>query len=162
MWRKKPDNNLILINSNGKQVQLSEDDDLVIEHDTNLNVNENFKDDLLASLCAQVEFLRKELEENNFLIHSLIIREGDVYNYTPSNKSDGDISVTSYSTYNNSVADNIHENDTDNMNIINPSIVRDEDEDDFNSLYLQYLRDMRELEEISITNQLITILCGSA
>ena len=60
--------------------------------------------------------------------------------------------------HNDSVADNIQENytgniqenDTDNMNEMNPTI-------DFNSLCLRHLRDMRELEEISITNQLIKI-----
>ena len=42
--------------------------------------NTDFKDALfmLASLYTQVEFLKTQLDEKDFLIRTLLIREGDV------------------------------------------------------------------------------------
>ena len=39
------------------------------------NNNENFKNAVLASLYSQVDFLRKELEEKNLIIRTLIIKQ---------------------------------------------------------------------------------------
>ena len=71
--------------------------------------------------------------------------------------------MTSSSTDNISVINSIH-NDTGNMDAIN-SIIPDDDNQEitdeyFNSLYLQYIQDIRELENIKITNQLNIIRTG--
>ena len=43
-----------------------------IKHVAKLEVNEDFKDQLLANLYSTVEFLKKELEEKNYVIRSLL------------------------------------------------------------------------------------------
>ena len=57
---------------------IKDDKEIVSKHGVDININENYKDALLASLYSQIEFLRKELEEKNFLKRPLIIREEDV------------------------------------------------------------------------------------
>ena len=84
-----------------------------------------------------------------------------MHNYILNNINDGDNSVMSSSTDNISVINFIHD-DTGNMDAIN-SIIPDGDDQEiideyFNSLYLQYIQDIRELEDIEITNQ-INIIC---
>ena len=54
-------------------MNISNDDELSMEQSEttpNINVNENFKGALLASLYSQIEFLRNELEEKKlFYLH---------------------------------------------------------------------------------------------
>ena len=69
----------ICVSANGKNLSLMEDSILDLEMIQSLNVNENFKDAMLASLYAQVDFLKNELEEKNLLIRTLIIQESQVY-----------------------------------------------------------------------------------
>ena len=57
-------------------LSLTEDSILELQITPPLDVNGNFKDVLLASLYAQVDFLRSELEEKTY---SLIIQESQVY-----------------------------------------------------------------------------------
>ena len=64
------------------------------------NNNENFKNALLASLYSQVDFLRKELEEKNLIILTLIIKESQSNCGIKSNKSgSGDSSLESDTNY---------------------------------------------------------------
>ena len=62
-------------------MDINDDEEIVSKHGIDININKNYKDALLASLYSQIEFLRKELEEKNLLIRTLLINEGDVYNY---------------------------------------------------------------------------------
>ena len=48
-----------------------------IDTEQEIDANRNFKDALLASLYAQVEFLKTKLEEKNVLIRMLIIKDCD-------------------------------------------------------------------------------------
>ena len=73
------DESKICVSANGKNLSLMEDSILDLEMIQSLNVNENFKDAMLASLYAQVDFLKNELEEKNLLIRTLIIQESQVY-----------------------------------------------------------------------------------
>ena len=46
-------------------------------------VDINFKDALLTSLYSQIEFLKTELEEKKLFIRTLLLRENEVYKYSP-------------------------------------------------------------------------------
>ena len=160
-----------------KEMDINDEEDIVNRDGIDINVNENYKDALLASLYSQIEFLRNELEEKNFLIRTLLIKEGDVYNYIARNSNDGDnstsscttsittvtniqekeidlaneedISVTPCTTFSSPALNNIEESEPDHNNETMVS-----DDIDFNTLYLQYVRDRKELIEININNQL--------
>ena len=82
----------------GEYVDTSNDngsDSEIIEQNTvfekTLDAATNFKDALLASLYAQVEFLKTELEEKNLLIRTLILKDSEVvcndYNSSNSDSS---------------------------------------------------------------------------
>ena len=73
------DESKICVSANGKNLSLMEDSILDLEMIQSLNVNANFKDAMLASLYAQVDILKNELEEKNPLIRTLIIQESQVY-----------------------------------------------------------------------------------
>ena len=49
-----------------------------METEREVDANRNFKDALLASLYAQVEFLKTKLEENKLLFRTLIIKDCDI------------------------------------------------------------------------------------
>ena len=53
-----------IISNSGKKITIDEDIEMVIE--------ENFKDTLMANLYSTVDFLKKELEEKNFIIKNLL------------------------------------------------------------------------------------------
>ena len=154
-------------------MDINDEEDIVNRDGIDINVNENYKD----ALYSQIEFLRNELEEKNFLIRTLLIKEGDVYNYIARNSNDGDnstsscttsittvtniqekeidlankedISVTPCTTFSSPALNNIEESEPDHNNETMVS-----DDIDFNTLYLQYVRDRKELIEININNQL--------
>ena len=86
-------------------MDINDEEEIVNRDGIDINVNENYKDALLASLYSQIEFLRKELEEKNFLIRTLLIKEGDVYNYITRNTDDVDNSVSSCPTCTDVVTD---------------------------------------------------------
>ena len=88
------------MNSSGKYISVSSDTEIRIEMDHNTNdtnvisgtsrtstekrkpINSNdFKDALLASLYSQVELLRDQLKEKDFLIRTLIITDGEMETY---------------------------------------------------------------------------------
>ena len=102
------DNSIVFIDSSNKRYEITADTDvdIAITHSSTANnsmidrnnINEHpitehiinteppinteqFRDALLASLYSQVEFLRSQLEEKDFLIRSLLIKESDVYNH---------------------------------------------------------------------------------
>ena len=99
----------------GKEMDINDEEDIVNRDGIDINVNENYKDALLASLYSQIEFLRNELEEKNFLIRTLLIKEGDVYNYIARNSNDGDNSTSSCTTSITTVT-NIQEKEIDLAN----------------------------------------------
>ena len=99
----------------GKEMDINDEEDIVNRDGIDINVNENYKDALLASLYSQIEFLRNELEEKNFLIRTLLIKEGDVYNYIARNSNDGDNSTSSCTTSITTVT-NIQEKEIDHAN----------------------------------------------
>ena len=63
---KSDDDSIYLIDSNGKQVTLTEEDEIDIEPIAEMNCNEVYKDALLASLYSQLELLRNEIVEKNY------------------------------------------------------------------------------------------------
>ena len=68
--------------------------DIVCQND--FNVNESYKDALLASLYSQIIFLKNEIEEKNILIRTLISKDSAVHdnNDTSSIRSDTDDYIT--------------------------------------------------------------------
>ena len=125
-----------------------------IELNSNLDQTDNavtmqtkydYKDSLLASLYSQVEFLRGEIEENNLLIRTLILREGDVsrYRYTDDqiNSTEDESSSNSGSreTFNESISSSASEvNETQDIY------------EDFNVLYAKF----KEFEEEEVKTKL--------
>ena len=133
----------------------------------------DFKDALLASLYSQVEFLKNELHERNIHIRTLLSiikdRKPDIYEDIAQNyvsrenisKSDMDDDECS----NSSEETGIHtpRDGTDNKDIRNSTKVDDisttatvtdyqnNENIDFNDLYLQYVRDIEEERDKSIT-----------
>ena len=74
---------IIFLDSNNKHIVIDSDTeiDIVTSEDNNsspLDTND-FKDALLASLYAQVEVLKNQLEEKDLLIRTLIMKDNDVY-----------------------------------------------------------------------------------
>ena len=83
----------IFVDTTGKQVKISNDEELGIREPTPLNCNDDYKDALLASLYSQVEFLRNELVEQTFLIRTLTIKDAN-HTYTNHDKNDESINTT--------------------------------------------------------------------
>ena len=74
---------IIFLDSNNKHIVIDSDTeiDIVDSEDNNsspIDTND-FKDALLASSYAQLEFLKYQLEEKDLLIRTLIIKDNDVY-----------------------------------------------------------------------------------
>ncbi len=76
---------IIFIDTSNKNIKINSDTEIDIvnavkeDNDSKLIDTTDFKDALLASLYAQVEFLRNQIEEKDLLIRTLIINENDVY-----------------------------------------------------------------------------------
>ena len=107
---------------------------------------------MLASLYAQVEFLKTELEEKNLLIRTLIIKDVEVlcedYNSNNSSNTNSSSEVTEN--------ESIHqEEQNDPLNALDDGTLYDESEF-FLDLYLQFIRDTEEerSREINIVQQL--------
>lgn len=156
---------LIYIDARGKLLDGNVSENIEIDHVPTLNTQENFKDALLASLYSQVEFLRSEIEEKNLLIHTLIIRDSDIYD------KDGNIKNARSTLENDRSAlhpfSSTYLNSTLNRLVREPVGVRDVEDNDaednftdefsddqFHSLYLQYIQDMDEANKINISSQL--------
>ena len=75
------DEDLIIIDKQGKNIIISSDTELELDTKCICNTND-YKDALLASLYSQVKFLKNELDEKKLLIRTLIINESDVYTYS--------------------------------------------------------------------------------
>ena len=60
-----------------------DEDEEEMEQKPEFNNNSNFKDDLLATLYAQVDFWKHEIAKKNLLIRTLTIKESDVYTAAP-------------------------------------------------------------------------------
>ena len=64
---------LIFIGVNNKTISIANDTEIHIEtQEAAIDVTENFKDALMASLYSQVEFLKNEIEEKNLVIRTLL------------------------------------------------------------------------------------------
>ena len=72
------DESKMRVSTNGKHLYLTEDSILHLLKLYHLDVNENFKDVLLASLYAQVDFLKNELKEMNLLIRRSTISKSKI------------------------------------------------------------------------------------
>ena len=70
---------IIYIDSTGKKVKVTNEEEMEIIASTSVNCIDDYKDALLASLYSQVEFLRNELVEKNLLIRTLIIKNANTY-----------------------------------------------------------------------------------
>ena len=80
-------------------------DDILFKNDNNksfIDVNDSYKDNLLASLYSQIEFLRKELQEKNIVIRTLLIPSND----TPQSSMEENIDVNSCVSINDSLISN--------------------------------------------------------
>ena len=79
--QKHGENSIIVVDDSGREITCTctENIPIYIENTQSENTNVDFKDALLASLYSQVEFLRKEIEEKNLFIRTLLMRENDVY-----------------------------------------------------------------------------------
>ena len=64
------------IDTTGKYININNDTEINIVHDKLIDITD-FKDTLLASLYSQVQLLRNQLEEKDFLIQTLIIQDGE-------------------------------------------------------------------------------------
>ena len=123
-----------------------------------VETSRNFKDALLASLYSQVEFLRNEIEEKNLLIRTLIIKDHELnYNEAHNSKITSEISTKNEGNHNeeqkgvtsNDIIDADIENEW-NKYMKQPythygdgnEISDDDDDYDFDDLYMQYQRDM--------------------
>ena len=64
---------LIFVGADRKTLSIKIDSEIAIERQENaLDVSHNFKDALLASLYAQVEFLKQEIAEKNFKLFHIL------------------------------------------------------------------------------------------
>ena len=88
------DDELIFINSDGKQISIQNETDIYIEN--NLDVSKIFKDALLASLYAQTEFLKKEIEEKNIAIRTLLLKHTRMYSETSTSSSSDYCVISEY------------------------------------------------------------------
>ena len=70
---------LFIIDASGKEVKITEEIKINVEPKLDFCID-NYKNALLASLYSQLDFLKKELDEKNLLVRTLIIKEADVYN----------------------------------------------------------------------------------
>lgn len=75
------ENKIEFVNSSSNKLNSTKETDIntVIEEPT-FNCIDDHKDALLASLYCQVNFLKKEIEEKNFLLRTLLIKENEKYN----------------------------------------------------------------------------------
>ena len=48
---------------------------ITTEDDIEMVIEKNFKDTLMANLYSTVDFLKKELEEKNFVIRNLLLQQ---------------------------------------------------------------------------------------
>ena len=133
-----------------------------------INVEDNYKDALLASLYTQVEFLKSQLIEKDILIKTLLIKEHDYYytqnlglnhsgenvnnRYDKEEKDGSNRSITGSSGSESSGSESsgstsgeglceVHEDDIDNY------------DDFFEGLYKQYEKD----KEKELQNQLVEV-----
>ena len=162
---------LFFLNSSGKEFPITTDSDLEIVNiqaeksiessdvnnvhsDTKPVDTNDFKDALLASLYSQVEFLRDQLHEKDLLIRTLIIKESEAQaigsshpKFIPSVYSESH----SESETSNSRCDSVYEVENpielfaNEKNNYTPDDQENEDVD-FNDLYLQSLRDTKEAQ----------------
>ena len=96
----------------------------------------NFKDSLLANLYATVEFLKNQIEEKDFLIRTLLITEGENYNFmyednnsveTISNSTSSESNINRFQIVHNYESQFTDESqiNTDVTNIINENSLND-------------------------------------
>ena len=102
-----------------------------VHNKPNINVNDDFKDSLLASLYSQCEFLRKELEEKNVIIRALLTLNEE----NDGEENTGDRTVTKIDTCHDACNDNDHlrvklmENNEEMKNItLNNTFLQDENQ----------------------------------
>ena len=74
---------IFMIHFASKEVKLTEEINIEVEPKP-MFCMDNYKDAILVSLYSQLDFLKNELKEKNLPIHTLIIREPDVYNHSTS------------------------------------------------------------------------------
>ena len=86
--------------------------DIQVEQKLEFNSNANYKDALLAPLYSQVGFLKHELEENFFLIRTLIIKESEVYKYYDRSMIDSEKTSSSSSSTQESINETNIDTDT--------------------------------------------------
>ena len=131
------ENKSTFVDTSGKRIMINIDDEIKLENLPDYNTSENFKDAQLASLYAQVEFLKSEMAEKNLVIRTLLNNEsGDINNNTSDIK---DI---------NSTVEQIYVNDP--ISVSNDDGETEISDGYFLNLYSQYVRDMREREENKI------------
>ena len=173
---------LRFVDSGGKQINITSDNDIDIITENTSDSNNSYKDALLASLYSQVEFLRNEIEEKNLLIRTLIIKS-DIYNCVNWSAENTTSDTSNSSSTDESEHDNLSGSDvsysgelvhSENLlrNLETPEQRSSDDgentsnaeeydtfsDNDFNNLHLQYERDRNEENIKKLENQLKIIL----
>ena len=145
---------LIYIDGIGKTVSITDDTDLNIISENNIDVLNNHKDALLASLYTQVTFLKTEIEEKNMLIRTLIFKDHHV-----NADSDEFITMSEYTRCNDEDAfmdvpideTNIYGNEENNVDELFPDLFKQYEE------FIRIERETKLERQRIMDNQLIEI-----
>ena len=161
---------IIFINNEGKNVTINQSTELCIIEETDdaskniptqdINTND-FKDNLLASMYSQLEFLKQvivkkdhQLKELSHHIRALLLREANVYDVPRQSKNNINYSSTTTSTVNN-----ISQSSEDSFELIDDiNEFEDSDnvlDDSFQVLQFQIMEEERKKE---IANNIATQL----